>query len=352
MAGGEVHRGERAVMDAQRHLVAVQDVEHVEDAAGAADESEYLGDMDGVARPGVGEQFAELRALEGVEAAGGARVLLEDDRVFDPGLVQDEVLAGCGLLVGRDPLVGGFVSEWGSRFEVMVGVTFWPSLRCRFVLPPPMGLPRGGGLRPPAGGLMGMSQSRSPGCAAFPTSAPPTAINSRTLQGNLGGVNGLAPIGPPGILASLGVSFRLREHPDVTSPVEVCVALGVPLERTVKTLAFVIPEDRLLLAALPGHARLRYGALARAAGVRRGDLSPAGVGRLARAGMRPGGVCPVSADRAAMMVFDGTVGSLGRVQCGSGQPGSSIEIEAAELMAAVPGAAMASIADLRADGSA
>jgi hypothetical protein len=59
----------------------------------------------GVARPRVGEQFAELRALEGVEAAGGARVLLEDDRVFDPGLVQDEVLPGGRLLVGRDPLV-------------------------------------------------------------------------------------------------------------------------------------------------------------------------------------------------------------------------------------------------------
>jgi hypothetical protein len=59
----------------------------------------------GVARPRVGEQFAELRALERVEAAGGPRVLLEDDRVLDPGLGEDEVLAGGGLLVGRHPLV-------------------------------------------------------------------------------------------------------------------------------------------------------------------------------------------------------------------------------------------------------
>jgi Cys-tRNA(Pro)/Cys-tRNA(Cys) deacylase len=172
------------------------------------------------------------------------------------------------------------------------------------------------------------------------------------VHGNLGEVNALAPIGPAEILASLGVSFRLHEHPDVTSPVEVCAALGVPLERTVKTLAFVIPEDRLLLAALPGHARLRYGALARAAGVRRGDLSAADAGRLAQAGMQPGGVCPVSADRTAVVVFDGTVSSLGRVHCGSGRPDSSIEIEAAELMAVVPGAATASIAALPADGPA
>ncbi|MER5468267.1 YbaK/EbsC family protein [Streptomyces sp. NPDC002685] len=148
------------------------------------------------------------------------------------------------------------------------------------------------------------------------------------------------------------MSFRLHEHPEFTNPRDVCAALGVPLERTVKTLAFGTAEDRLLLAALPGHARLQYGALARAAGIRRNDLSPADTGRLARAGMRPGGVCPVSADRAAMVVFDETVSSLRRVHCGSGRPGSSIEIEVAELMAAVPTAATAPIAGLPADESA
>ncbi|MEU5400819.1 hypothetical protein ABZ348_16190 [Streptomyces sp. NPDC005963] len=57
----------------------------------------------------------------------------------------------------------------------------------------------------------------------------------------------------------------------------------------------------------------------------------------------------MSADRAAVVVFDGSVSSLGRVHCGSGRADSSIEIEAAELMAAIPGAATASIADLSAD---
>ncbi|MEU6935189.1 hypothetical protein ABZ943_00505 [Streptomyces rubiginosohelvolus] len=45
--------------------------------------------MHGVAGPGVVEERAELRALKGVEAAGGARVFLEDDRVLDAGLGQD-----------------------------------------------------------------------------------------------------------------------------------------------------------------------------------------------------------------------------------------------------------------------
>ncbi|KRD20155.1 hypothetical protein ASE41_17700 [Streptomyces sp. Root264] len=83
----------------------MEDVEHVEDVPGAAYEAEHLGDVHGVARPRVGEELAELRALEGVETTGGSRVLLEDDRVLDAGLVQDEVLPGGGLLVGRDRLV-------------------------------------------------------------------------------------------------------------------------------------------------------------------------------------------------------------------------------------------------------
>ena len=46
-------------MDAQRHLVVVEDVEHVEDMPGAAYEAEHLGDVQGVTRPCVGQQFAE-----------------------------------------------------------------------------------------------------------------------------------------------------------------------------------------------------------------------------------------------------------------------------------------------------
>lgn len=60
-------------MDAQRQPVVAQDVEHVEDVSGAAHEAEHLGDVHGVTRPRVGEQFGELRPLEGMEAAGCAR---------------------------------------------------------------------------------------------------------------------------------------------------------------------------------------------------------------------------------------------------------------------------------------
>ncbi|MFJ5226463.1 hypothetical protein [Streptomyces sp. NPDC088400] len=50
-------------MDAQGDLVAMEDVELVEDVASAAYEAEHLGDVHGVAEPRVSEQFTELRVL-------------------------------------------------------------------------------------------------------------------------------------------------------------------------------------------------------------------------------------------------------------------------------------------------
>ncbi|MER5789658.1 hypothetical protein [Streptomyces sp. NPDC001980] len=54
----------------------------------------------------------------------------------------------------------------------------------------------------------------------------------------------LAPVGPPEILASLGVSFPLHGHADATGPVEVCAASGVPPERTAATASIAdLPAD-------------------------------------------------------------------------------------------------------------
>ncbi|MFE9631186.1 hypothetical protein [Streptomyces sp. NPDC006463] len=102
-------------MDAQGEAVAVQDVEHVEDVPGAAHQAEHLGDVHSVARPRVRERLAELRPLQRVKAAGGPGLLLEDNRVLDPGLVQHQVLAVGRLLVGR---IGGAAGRRKARIHL------------------------------------------------------------------------------------------------------------------------------------------------------------------------------------------------------------------------------------------
>ncbi|WLW53078.1 hypothetical protein [Streptomyces sp. YU58] len=47
---------------------------------------------------------------------------------------------------------------------------------------------------------------------------------------------------PVETLRASGARFLLHEHPGLTDAAEVCATLGVPLSRTVKTLAFVPPR--------------------------------------------------------------------------------------------------------------
>jgi hypothetical protein len=57
-----------------------------------------VSDVRGVAWPRVRQQLADLRAHQWVEAAGGAALLLERDRLLDVGLGQDKVLTAGRLL--------------------------------------------------------------------------------------------------------------------------------------------------------------------------------------------------------------------------------------------------------------
>ncbi|MFF7972389.1 hypothetical protein [Streptomyces sp. NPDC007905] len=59
----------------------------------------------------------------------------------------------------------------------------------------------------------------------------------------------------------------------------------------------------------------------------------------------------MSAEGAAVVVFDETVSGLGRVHCGSGRPDSTIGMDAAALIAAVPTAATAPVAEIRGPGA-
>jgi prolyl-tRNA editing enzyme YbaK/EbsC (Cys-tRNA(Pro) deacylase) len=60
--------------------------------------------------------------------------------------------------------------------------------------------------------------------------------------------------------------------------------------------------------------------------------------------MQPGGICPVSADESAVVVFDESLVDAGRIYCGSGRRDSTVEIEASELIALIPAAKTADIA--------
>lgn len=145
-------------------------------------------------------------------------------------------------------------------------------------------------------------------------------------------------------LERAGVSYRLHHHPPVRTEADLHLT-GLDVAASAKTLAFCLPDDRLVLAAIPGPARLRYGNLARLLGVPRSALRPAAPERLAALGMEPGGVGPVCDDPAVQLVMDS--GLTATLFCGSGLPEISVELAVADLTRVSPAAI---VGDLCGDG--
>lgn len=132
------------------------------------------------------------------------------------------------------------------------------------------------------------------------------------------------------VLARAGVAHRLHEHPPARTESELHLT-GLDVDTSAKTLAFTLPDGRIVLAAIPGRARLRYGNLARALGVPRTSLRPAGTETLAVLGMEPGGVTPACDDPRATLVLDRSLLGHPVLYCGSGLPEVSVELAAADL---------------------
>ncbi|HAM43500.1 MAG TPA: hypothetical protein DCM67_00545 [Propionibacteriaceae bacterium] len=139
---------------------------------------------------------------------------------------------------------------------------------------------------------------------------------------------------PVQVLREAGVQFRLHRHPAARNADELHLT-GLSVEYSAKTLAFLLPDDRVLLAAIPGAARLRYPLLARAVGIPRSALRPAPPDRLSALGMTPGGVTIFTRDHHAVVAVHAGLLELPRIYCGSGWATLTVELSPDALRGAV-----------------
>lgn len=139
---------------------------------------------------------------------------------------------------------------------------------------------------------------------------------------------------PVRVLREAGVEFRLHHHPAARNADELHLT-GLSLDFSAKTLAFLLPDDRVLLAAIPGAARLRYPLLARAVGVSRAALRPAPSERLSALGMARGGVTVFTDDPHCVVALHSGLLELPRIYCGSGSAVLTVELSPAALLQAV-----------------
>jgi Cys-tRNA(Pro)/Cys-tRNA(Cys) deacylase len=152
------------------------------------------------------------------------------------------------------------------------------------------------------------------------------------------------PTAPIRTLQALGLPFRVHEHPPARTFDELHLT-GLDVETSAKTLAFVLADGSLALAAIPGPARLRYAQLAAALGVSRSSLRAAGPDDLAPLDMTPGGVSPVTDIPGVRLVLDASLIDLPVLYCGGGRPELTIEITPRTLLDAMPSAILANLCD-------
>lgn len=145
-------------------------------------------------------------------------------------------------------------------------------------------------------------------------------------------------------LAKAGLAYRLHWHPAARNQAELHLT-GLDVDTSAKTLAFELPDGALVLAAIPGRARLKYANLARALGVSRSSLRPAESAALAARGMSAGGVTPICDDRSVRLVVHEPLLALDVVYCGSGVAEASIELSPALLVRLRPDLILADLCD-------
>jgi len=135
------------------------------------------------------------------------------------------------------------------------------------------------------------------------------------------------------VLATLdaaGEAHRVHTHPPIRGEADLPLT-GLDWTRSVKTLAFALPDGTIALVGVPGPARVKYGAIAQALGVSRSQLRPASTAAVGALGMQPGGVSPICAEPGVIVLLDSSVPGMGTVYCGGGDPRTTLELDAGAL---------------------
>ena len=138
---------------------------------------------------------------------------------------------------------------------------------------------------------------------------------------------------PEEILRAAGVAFAMHEHEPVRIHAEAVERLPFPAGALVKTLAAETGGE-LVLAALRGGDVLHIGKLARQLVVARATLNavtPAAIEH--DLGFEPGAVS-LLCDHPGARLVDVAVAGLGTVYVASGRTGRTLELAAADLIAA------------------
>jgi prolyl-tRNA editing enzyme YbaK/EbsC (Cys-tRNA(Pro) deacylase) len=135
------------------------------------------------------------------------------------------------------------------------------------------------------------------------------------------------------LLSDEGVPHEIVHLPSSSSTAQLAAdALGVGAEEVVKSLVFVLDDERPVMALVTGDATVDADALARQAGASRVRLARGPEVR-AFTGYRPGAVPPCALETGLPVIADPGVFGPDVVYCGGGSSTTMLKIRSADLEA-------------------
>lgn len=135
------------------------------------------------------------------------------------------------------------------------------------------------------------------------------------------------------IVANSGIPFVIHEHRATRTVDDARQNLSFDVERIVKTVAFRIRNNGIVLAALRGTKRVDYARLANLLGINRRDLSALSPQEVRQQlEVEPGSVSPVIRSGNVMLLVDDDVLTiLPTLYCGIGRSDRTLEIAPRDL---------------------
>ena len=142
-------------------------------------------------------------------------------------------------------------------------------------------------------------------------------------------------------LVAAGIDHETRDVTGVTSVEEAAERQGIATDHLIRTIVLRRGEDDYLFALVPGGRNIAWPKLRAHLGVSRISLPDADEAQAAT-GYERGAITPFGSSTAWPVVADASVPGMGTVAMGSGRRGTSIQLDADAMLAALD----ADIADL------
>jgi Cys-tRNA(Pro)/Cys-tRNA(Cys) deacylase len=127
-------------------------------------------------------------------------------------------------------------------------------------------------------------------------------------------------------LEGLGIAFEMREYqvdPEDVSAIAVAKKIGMPAEQVFKTLLTTDGKGEFVFAVIPGDAELDFKKLARAAGMRKAEMTPLKDVQPLTGYIR-GGVTVFGAKKAYPVFVDETAILFDRISVSAGTRGAQL----------------------------